>query len=43
MAIARVHVQGDGDATLMVDPDGIATGDALTTTTKTLLSQIRIN
>lgn len=40
VAVGRVDVEGDGDATLLVDPDGIVTGDALSKTTKTLLSQL---
>lgn len=43
IAIARVHVKGDGDATLMVNPDGTVSGDALAKTTEKLLSQIHIN
>lgn len=43
VAVARVHVQGDGDATLLVNPDGIVTHDALSKTAETLLSQIHIN
>jgi hypothetical protein len=42
VALARVPIEGDGDATLMVDPDGVVTGDALSKTTKTLLDQIRV-
>lgn len=40
VAVARVDVEGDGDATLLVNPDDIVTGDALSRTTKTLLGQI---
>ena len=42
VALARVPVEGDGDATLWVDPDGTVTGDELTKTTETLLGQIRL-
>jgi len=42
VALARVPIEGDGDATLLVDPDGVVTGDALSKTTKTLLDQIRL-
>jgi hypothetical protein len=42
VAVARVQVTGDGDATLMVDPDGAVTGDELSKTTETLLGQIRL-
>jgi hypothetical protein len=41
VALARVQVEGDGDASLLVDPDGIVTNDALSKTTETLLGQIR--
>jgi hypothetical protein len=42
IAVARVPVQGDGDASLLVDPDGVVTGDALSKTAQTLLGQIRL-
>ena len=41
VAVAGVQVQDDGDASLLVNPDGIVTDDALSTTTETLLSQIK--
>lgn len=40
IAVARLRVQGDGDASLFVDPDGVVAGDALATTTKTLAEQL---
>lgn len=42
VALARVRIEGDGDASLLVDPDGVVTGDALSKTAKTLLDQIRL-
>jgi hypothetical protein len=42
VAVAHVRVKGDGDASLLVDPDGVVTGDALSKTAKTLLGQIHI-
>lgn len=41
VAVAGVQVQDDGDASLLVNPDGIVTDDVLSTTTETLLSQIK--
>jgi hypothetical protein len=41
-ALARVRIEGDGDASLLVDPDGVVTGDALSKAAKTLLDQIRL-
>jgi hypothetical protein len=40
IAVARVRVQGDGDASLLVDPAGLVTGDALAKTAGTLAGQI---
>jgi hypothetical protein len=42
VAVATVHVQGAGNATLMVNPDGIVTGEALSKSTKTLLGQVHL-
>lgn len=42
VAVGRVRVDGDGDASLFVNPDGVVTGDALNTTTVALLKQIRL-
>ncbi|MEV4311263.1 hypothetical protein [Actinocrispum sp. NPDC049592] len=43
IAIAHIPVNGSGDATLMLNPDGLITTEALTKATKTLLSQIHIS
>lgn len=40
VAVARIPIDGDGDAALLVDPDGTVTGDALGKTTETLASQV---
>jgi len=40
VAVARIRVEGDGDASLLVDPDGVVTGDALREMAKTLATQI---
>lgn len=42
VAVGRVPVDGNGDASLFVNPDGVVTGDALNKTTESLLSQIRL-
>jgi hypothetical protein len=42
VAVATVPVHGAGSATLMVNPDGVVTGDALAKSTKTLLGQIHL-
>jgi hypothetical protein len=42
VAVATVPVQGAGNATLMVDPGGVVTGDALSKSTKTLLGQVHL-
>jgi predicted acylesterase/phospholipase RssA len=41
VALGGVRVKGDGEAALLVKPDGIVTGDKLTDTAKTFLGQIR--
>ncbi|WP_236788208.1 hypothetical protein [Amycolatopsis sp. GM8] len=40
VAVARVPVDGDGDASLLVDPDGVVSGDDLSKAAQTLLGQI---
>lgn len=42
VAVASVPVQGDGDASLLVDPDGLVTGNALSRTAQTLAGQIHV-
>ncbi len=42
VAIAHIPVEGPGDATLMLNPNGLITNEALTKTTKTLLTQIHL-
>jgi hypothetical protein len=42
VAVATVPVHGAGNATLMVNPDGVVTGEALSKSTKTLLGQIHL-
>jgi hypothetical protein len=42
VAVGTVHVSGTGNATLMVNPDGVVTGEALSTSTRTLLGQVHL-
>ena len=42
VAVAHATMRGSGDASLLVDPNGVVTGDALRSAARTLLGQIHV-